>query len=464
MIHSLRARLTLWYTAVLAVVLIAFSAFSYALLSRAIRTATDESISATAREFAAAFSRDRSAISSREFRYRDREIIAFSPDGRLIAASSTILAPADRQRVLENARGRGFVTIDGGPEGDGIRVLRYPVSIDGGQYLVAVAQDLDPQADRLEAAAHAVLLGIPLALLIAAGGGYLLARKSLAPVAAMSEKAREIGAATLNERIAVADDRDELGHLATTLNDLLERLQRAFESQRTFMADASHELRTPISIILGESDVALSRPERSRIEYRESIRIVHRAAQKLTRIVQNVFLLARTDAGTYPMLKRPLYLDDVIAECVQGLRTVAGAKHIEIANVAEPDLAVSADEELLQALIQNLVENAVKFTPDHGRVDVSAIRSGDAYVVRITDSGPGIAASDQPFIFDRFYRGKVGSPGAGLGLAIARWAAEAHGAVLILERSDANGSTFRITFPATERAGERLARIAEGEK
>ncbi len=465
MFHSVRARLTLWYTAVVAVVLITFSIISYVLLSRAIRSATDATLAATGREFASAFSKGDETHSPLDFRFSDREIRVFFRDGRVVASSQSRFTAIEQRRLAAlAARPReGFVTIEGGADGDGIRVYTQPISVVGTSFTVMVAQDLDPQADRLENAARAVLLGIPIAMLVAAAGGYLLARKSLAPVTAMSEKARQIGAATLNERIEIENERDELGHLGLTLNDLLGRLERAFESQRQFMTDASHELRTPISIILGEADVALSRPERARTEYRESIRIMRKAALKLTRIVQNVFLLARTDAGSYPISKTRFYLDELLAESVHATRSVAAAKNIDVRCETDPDLILSADEELIQHLMQNLIDNALKFTPGGGRVVISARSTGTTYIVRVTDSGSGISPADQPFIFDRFFRGRRGAAdgGAGLGLAIGRWIAEAHGAVLALERSDAHGTTFSVTFPATEVSN--LARVAQQE-
>ena len=459
MFHSVRARLTLWYTALLAVVLITFSGICYGLLARAIRSATDASIASTAREFASAFSTGRD-VEVRSI-YGERAILLFSPDGRLLATSHAAFATAEQQNIANFARSgqRSFATVEGGDEGDGIRVFRTVLK---DKRILVVAQDLDPQADRLEDAATAVLLGIPIALLIAAFGGYLLAQKSLAPVAAMSDEARQIGAANLGKRIAVVNERDELGHLAATFNDLLGRLQRAFDSQRQFMADASHELRTPIAIILGEADVTLSRPERSRNEYRESLRIMQKAALKLTRIVQNVFLLARTDAGTYPMQTSRFYLDDVFADAVQAMRTVAAAKRIDVRSQLESDLVVVADEALMQQLIQNLIDNAVKFTPEGGRVTLTAHREGTDYVIRVADTGHGIAAADQPFIFDRFSRGADRS-GAGLGLAIARWIADAHGAMLSLEKSDESGSVFRLVIPSSGPAAIMPARIAKGE-
>ena len=455
MFHSVRAHLTLWYTAILALVLIIFSAVSYVLLARAIRAENDASLADTAHEFAAAFdpgggSRGRDELL--DLRYSDREIMVLSPSGALVEASKSRIGPEEKKRIeaFVRAGGKGFSTIPGGEEGDGVRIIATPINVVGTRYTVVVASSLSEQSDRLESAAHAVFLGIPVALLVAAAGGYLLARKSLAPVTMMSLKARQIGAETLDERIEIGNERDELGFLAATLNGLLERLQLAFESQRRFMADASHELRTPIAIIQGEADVALAR-DRSAGDYRESIEVTQRAARKLTRIVQNLFLLARGDAGRYPTSMTRFYVGDVVSDCVRGMQSVAQARGVALTSSAPEDLVIVADEELINRLVLNLVENAVKFTPDGGRVHVDVQAEHGACAIRVTDTGIGIPPADQERIFERFFRGDRARPqnagGAGLGLPIARWIAEVHGGELQLERSDAGGSVFVARLP-----------------
>jgi heavy metal sensor kinase len=473
MFHSVRARLTLWYTAILALVLIIFSAVSYVLLAREIRADTDASLADTAHQLAATWnpaehSRGRGMLL--DFRYNDREIMVFSPTGQIVASSKATIGAVERGRIaaLVRAGERGFHTIAGGDENDGVRIVAVPVNVAGRQYTGVVARDLDEQADRLESAAHAVFVGTPLALIVAAAGGYLLARKSFAAVTRMSMKARQIGAESLDERIDVGDQRDELGLLATTLNGLLERLQHAFASQRRFMADASHELRTPIAIIQGEADVALARSDRPADDYRESIAVMQRAARKLTRIVQNLFLLARGDEGGYPISMSRFYLGEVAGDCVRGLRSVAQARGIEMTCSAEEDIVIVADEELIHRLILNLVENAVKFTPDGGRVQVAVEASGGLCSIRVTDSGAGIPLEDQAHIFERFFRvdraRSVSAGGAGLGLPIARWIAEVHGGEVRLERSDATGSVFVAELPRAATNTEETSAEVRGER
>ncbi len=427
MLHSVRVRLTVWYTALLALVLITFSGISYAFLARAIRASTDAALSDAAREFISAFSTDLPPSDLRlDFRTSGRDILVLSPSGAVVAASRSQMPPEVRDQVLRTAPHslQQFRTIGR------FRVLALPLTVFGRAYTVVIAESLENQDRRLHAAARAVGLGIPIALLVASAGGYLLARKSLDPVARMSMQARELGEKTLDQRIAVVNASDELGHLATTLNELLGRLQSAFESQRRFMADASHEMRTPVSIIQGEADVALSRDDRDAAEYRATIEIMRKAALNLTRIVQNLFLLARSDSGTYPIQKSRFYLDEVIADCVRSLRVAAVTKRIALTADCAPDLSIFADEELIRRLLLNLIDNAVKFTPDEGTVLVRARTAGSDHLVEVTDSGAGIDAADLPHIFERFFRGDRGrrrGGGCGRGRAVVKWLAGVNG-------------------------------------
>jgi signal transduction histidine kinase len=256
----------------------------------------------------------------------------------------------------------------------------------------------------------------------------------------MSQKAQQISATNLGERIEVRNPRDELGMLATTLNGLLARLDDAFASQRRFMADASHELRTPVSILQGEADVALSRDNRDPAEYREALQVMQKAAQGLTRIVQNLFLLSRADSAAYPVHKARFYLDETAGDAVRSMRTIAAARDIRITFERPDEMLVDADEELLHRLVIILLDNAVKYTKDGGTIEVALREEDGRCTLSVRDEGPGVPDADRARIFDRFYRGRRG--GAGLGLAIAQWIAQTHGGSVRLAESSAAGSTF----------------------
>jgi two-component system, OmpR family, sensor kinase len=284
-------------------------------------------------------------------------------------------------------------------------------------------------------------------------------------VARMSATASRIGAANLHERLPVANERDELGRLALVINGLLARLDVSFEQQRQFMADASHELRTPIAIMRSEAEVALAEPESSSQELRESIRIFKDETKRLTGIVEDLFLLARADAGQYKLTSKEFYLDELAGEVTRAVRALAAEKGLTLQLDATAEMPFRGDENLVRRLLLNLVDNAIKYTPRGGAVTVSCETHGKRYIVTVSDTGPGIPAEAQPHIFDRFYRADSArsraeqdsaglTSGAGLGLSIARWVAEAHEGTLELLRSSAAGSVFELILPRTEASAD----------
>jgi signal transduction histidine kinase len=268
----------------------------------------------------------------------------------------------------------------------------------------------------------------------------------------MADQARRIGAEHLDRRLPVANARDELGHLALTFNELLDRLTASLDQQRQFMADASHELRTPLAAIRSAAGVTLQR-ERESGEYRDALALVDEQGRRLGRLVDDMFTLARADTGHAPLKPQPFYLDELIAEIARAASQIGRRRSVAV--IAEPaaETAFVGDEELIRRMLTNLVDNAVRYSPEGGAVRIAMVCDADCSRIAVTDKGPGIAPDTQSHIFDRFYRGDkarthgVSDEGAGLGLAIARWVAEAHGGRLALEQSDAGGSTFVVTLP-----------------
>jgi heavy metal sensor kinase len=398
-----------------------------------------------------------------EHHYRDHVFAVLAPYGETLTSSRDLpneAPPADLgstvfQELLADSAGadRMFKNIKGGRSGYRAFVRRFPLK--GKTYTLVILQSLHPQEEMLEEVRHTFAWVIPISILLASVGGYFLARKSLAPVMAMSSQAGRISADNLHERLPIQNAKDELGRLAASFNALLERVDQSFERQRQFMSDASHELRTPAAILRGESEVALSRTERSAEEYRESLAVLHAEAQRLTQIVEDLFTLTRADAGQYPLSPRDFYLDELVADCTHAARSLASAKQITLTCEVPEELPIRADEALLRRMILNLLDNAIKYTAAGGRVTVSSVRSGGEYALNITDSGPGIPTELQHRVFERFFRADkartrsdTDGSGAGLGLSIARWIAEAHHGRLILARSDSSGSTFSALLPA----------------
>lgn len=476
----MRIQLTLWYTGILAFVLLIFSITTYFYLSRATRQRTDDSLAETANSLISNFNAELSDenqahdIAVREtaqgFRSRDRQVIVYDSQRRVVVASdkpenlgleNNWFAASDSQQQLAalfasaSRSGRAYGNFSLGGK-NAIRVLAVAVPVAGQSYTFVIANSLHDQEQALEQARAAFYVAIPIALLIASLGGYFLARKSLAPVVTMGERAARIGASNLDERIPLPQNNQELGRLARIFNELLARLDQSFAQQKRFMADASHELRTPVAVICGESEVTLSREVRNPAEYRESLAIVHDEGRRLTRMVEDLFTLARADAGEYPLVLADFYLDESMNECVRSVRSLAAQKGLEVCyQPPAREIPFRGDESLIQRMVLNLVHNAIKYTPANGRVQVNVRQNHNQCEIVISDTGPGIPAAAQVHVFERFYRvdkarsrdESLNGSGAGLGLSIAKWVAELHGGTIVLDSTNREGATFVISLP-----------------
>jgi signal transduction histidine kinase len=239
---------------------------------------------------------------------------------------------------------------------------------------------------------------------------------------------------------------DELGRFARAFNALLDRLAATLHGQRQFMADASHELRTPVSVVRTTAQVTLARGARSELDYRESLTIVEEQSARLTRLVDAMFLLSRAEAQGLTLVREHLYLDDLVEECARAHRVLADERGVSIRTCGNAEVMLLADTTLLKQMVGNLLDNAIRHAKPGGTVTASVTPSSEAITIRIADDGEGIPPAQRERIFERFARFDSRSQGAGLGLPIARWIAEAHGGTLVLESTSASGSCFAVTF------------------
>lgn len=302
-----------------------------------------------------------------------------------------------------------------------------------------------------------LLFGIPVTLVIATFLGLWLSGRALRPVNAIVEKANELSPMRLSERVPVPEADDELRSLSLTLNRLLDRLQQAFESQERFIADASHELKTPLAILRGELDLMKSRP-RSAEEVTHFLDSASQELDQLSRVVDDLLLLARVDAGAGSLQVEPTRLDEAVLEVVSRLELLAKKRNqriqLDLAPSSDPDgsdssFEISADGDLARVLVKNLIENALKFSPEGSSVEVRVAEGASELTFSVRDHGPGIPTHLQSQIFERFYRipGAERAPGAGLGLAIARRIIQAHGGSLEMVSEEGRGATFLARFP-----------------
>lgn len=397
-----------------------------------------------------------------EHRFRDVVFAVFDPGGSLIGMSEWF--PEDR-RHSEWERDALIAPLKAVAGGSGpfqsvhfagrtYRVYVRHFSEEQQTATLVVLQSLFHENEFLETLARTFGIAIPITLLVAGAGGYLLARSSLSPVVAMSEQARWIGAENLERRLSVRNPDDELGHLAQSFNELIDRLSASFERQKRFVADASHELRTPVAILCGETEVALGKEQRTEQEYRETLHILGDESKRLKRIVEDLFTLARADAGQYPLSYTDFYLDELATECAKNMRTLAAAKQITVACEPDGEALIRADEGLVRRMLLNLLDNAIKYTPNGGSVLLRVKDHDGVYDLSVTDSGAGIPVDLQSRIFERFFRvdkararNEQDGGGAGLGLSIGSWIASAHDGKLELTSSTPEGSTFTAVLP-----------------
>ena len=463
MFKSIRVRLTLWYTGILCVILGIFSVTVYSVLARDaagdVDSSLNEAIDVLSRSLRHEISEHQGVPQGEESFgevvrtvYKD----SFPQVGVSVYAGERLVAakPGPNSLIPKIGDGAGlpFTTIAGlNP----LRVRNISASVEGTtSYQLLAETSLVPLHSEMAELRGVFYAAVPAALALCALGGYLLARKSLAPVLVMSAAAEQIGAHDLSRRISVVDENDELGKLASTFNRLLARLQQSFETQKRFMADSSHELKTPLFVACTAVDVTLQSPHRSEEEYRNSLTTIGQQLRRLSHIVEGMFTLALADSGAYPVKSEEFYLDEVVAECLRAAKVLADPKAISIGRPELAEMAYTGDEALIRQLLMILLDNAVKYTQRGGWVKVRAIAEAGAYRIEVEDSGPGIPEAARMRIFDRFFRADPNvaqkSPqtnGAGLGLPIARWITEMHKGSLELKHTGPDGTCFSARLP-----------------
>lgn len=477
MFNSVRLRLTLWYTSAMALILVVLAVSTYFVLRRNIVVRADAQATQLADSFLSTFRAEIAdaaepgspksiaegvATAISEHKFRDVIFVVFDAQGSLLGFSGDARKPEHApalsqegllvalQSLRSSSHAFGSIFLAGHRYRGNLR----PFSNYGQDGTLVVLQSLHDQNEFLETVAGTFSVVIPLLILLSSFGGYILARKSLSPVVAMSAQASRIGAENLHERLKVSNPRDELGRLAASFNELLDRIDRSFEKQKRFVADASHELRTPVAILCGEAEVTLQQQTRSEGEYRESLEILREEAKRLKHIVEDLFTLARADAGQHPLDLTDFYLEELMAECAKNVRTLAAARAIALSCESGGELPIHADEALLRRMLLNLLDNAIKYTPQGGQICLRGRAENGQYRMEISDTGTGIPPDLQGKIFERFFRadksrsrrdGNTG--GAGLGLSISSWIAQAHGGKIELTRSTPQGSVFTVLLP-----------------
>jgi heavy metal sensor kinase len=461
-VRSIRARLTLWYMVLLSLTLLVLGGSAYGLLLYSQGHDLDVALQSIARNLEK-LSRSQSRFFPPDVESLFRRFLGpmrwghfyemRDPQGQRYPHRQA--TPSGRLPLSPTARDNAFAgrhtfeTVHG--LGDyPVRVLTRPV-VERGRVVNVVQVGMSLES--LYATRRHFLLIIagvlPLALLCAGLGGWVLAKRALAPVDRMTEAARRIGAEQLGERIAATGAGDELDRLATTLNDMLARLYSAFRQIRQFSADASHELQTPLTILKGELEVALRAP-RDVEDYQQHLQSALEEVDRIAVLVDGLLLLSRVDAGVLRMDEKPVDLTQLLLEVYEQTQILAASHGVKLDIEAIESAVISGDRERLQRLLLNLIDNAIKYTPAGGCVTLSLSSHGEARVL-VKDTGIGISEAEQAQIFDRFYRSPearwLGKGGSGLGLCIAQSIAEAHRGHLYVESTRDQGSVFTLCLP-----------------
>jgi len=480
-LRSLRFKLTLWYVLILGILLISFSSFLYFTLSKSLYRGVDNKLRSLAELIA---SESASPLSKFGFGNIDQALetsMGLKPIGKFIQVldeSGQIGRKSDNLKNIQlpislsalKSASQGLITFETNRslENPPLRIVTFPVLENNHiTKIVQVASSLEDVEDALHTLLLILIIAVPLALLVASLGGQFLAHKALKPVDHITQTARMITSKNLNQRIEPLKVRDEISRLIETFNEMISRLDRSFCQVRQFSTDASHELKTPLTILKGEVEVAL-RKERGPHEYEQILKSNLEEVNRMSQIVEDLLLLSKADSGEILLNREDMNLTEVLNEVVAQVNVLAKSKNlrIETANHHE-EMNIFADPLRIRELFLNLIENGIKYTEEGGSIHILLTKDtwpqdgnlssqpqgekADLVKIVVSDTGIGIAKEDQERIFDRFFRvDKARSRdqgGSGLGLSICKWIVQAHQGEIKVESELGKGSSFIVKLP-----------------
>jgi heavy metal sensor kinase len=326
-----------------------------------------------------------------------------------------------------------------------------------GRGVVQVAENYSHIQEVQRLLIYLLALSIPFTVFAASAGGWFLASNVLSPIDRITRAASQISAQDLHQRLNMKLPNDEVGRLAATFDTMLARLDTAFEQQKRFIADVSHEMRTPLTILKGDVEVALNRP-RTADEYRQTLAMVNQTTDRLNTLVEELLLLARADSNRYPLKIETINLAQLLTHEVSSLMAQAVRKQVSLHLNSPDNIPMQGDPAKLSRLFRNLIENAIKYSPAEASVTITAQQIKEQVRVDIADTGPGIPPEHLAHIFERFYRADkarshaeadAAGSGAGLGLSIVQWLAQAHGGKIVVASKVDQGTTFSVWLPLT---------------
>ena len=453
---TLRVRLTLWHMAAMVVVLAIYAAAVLTLVTRQLSGTLDARLRSDYRWAASMAERapDGSLTWFEGDPWAEESpwLQVWTPDGReLFRTAVAWRLPVPGSETLADAPDGRIVAMPAEPAP--FRILTDRTVVAGDPVVIQVGRSEALMREEVRDLALLLVLGLPLSVAAAGLGGYWLARRALAPLDRMAARAREITARRLHDRLPVDQPSDELGRLATVFNEMLARLESSFAEMRRFTSNVSHELRTPLTAIRSVGEVSL-RGRRDAAAYRATIESMLEEADRLATLVERLLTVARADHGDRPRADEAIDLGTLADAVVDQLAVLAEEKQQSLTvtrHGAQP--VCRGDRIVLRQALVNLVDNAIRYTPPGGSIDVRVDTANGDSILEVRDTGPGVPESSASALFDRLHHDPAdpgnGVPPKGLGLAIARWAVEAHHGHLTYSRTPADETTFHITLPST---------------
>jgi heavy metal sensor kinase len=451
---SIGVRLTVWYAAVLTVMMIVYATATFVAVRHEFLEQLDDQLHD---DFESAEERLTRTPDGRVAwtgdRHHDPDSDAgrvyevWSPGGEQIHRSGP---PVTLPPVALASIGAAYRYDTVAASGARWRALTAPTTVGGHAVVLRVSRSEERLRAQLWEILVVLVFGLPLVVVLAGVGGYVLARRALGPIDHLAKEARRITADRLHERLTVPNPNDEIGRLTSVINDAVARLESSFEQLRRFTADASHELRTPLSVVRGIGEAAVAE-RRSPADYEEMIGSMLEEVDRMTNLIDTLLRLSRADAGTIRLSREPLDLGQLAREVASSLSILAEERNQKLTFDIADGAIVSVDRLVLREAIVNVLDNAIKYSPAGSIVAIRVGKLADWAFLGITDQGPGIPPEDRERIFDRFFRvdqarSRDGG-GAGLGLAIAKWAVDMHGGRISAEQPPRRGSEFQILLP-----------------
>lgn len=470
---GIRLQLTCWYTIVFAILLFVSDVLLYTQLQSSLNTSLDNTLQFQTQQVASGISNDNGTVTIQDITGDLPEVHANIPDPRdssVSVAFSTLIRILDAKgRILRASPAFRALTIPtvsltqplhGTPwqgnvmtrNGQLVRLRSVPLLENNVPFvIVQVGESLTQLNSTLHNVLIEILLIAPFALLLGACGSYWLARRAFIPIDRLTLTAHRINAGDLHQRVPIPPARDEVYRLAQTLNEMIERLEQAFALQRRFVADASHELRTPVAVIRSITDLALLQ-ELTLQEHTTLFENINTEAERLGHLISDLLALARSDEGQTILEKEPVRLDLLVEAVAATAEALALERNVTVQIQTLEAITVLGDEARLIQATMNLLDNAILYTNAGGRVTLNVEKKADQALLRVCDTGIGIAPEHIPHIFERFYRvdlARVRTEGnsSGLGLAIVEWVIQAHDGSIVVESQVGQGSTFSVTVP-----------------